>query len=409
MVTARWVHAGKKLAGSPTLIFLIALAARIRVMWQLLPGHAWINIYPLNEPSRVAWALVCGFGYSSPWPGTRLAPTAVLPPAYPFLLAGIFKIAGAYSIASLWIATSLNALFSACTAVLILQLGKRDFGDATGILAAWLWAVWLYEAVMPIRLWESSLAALLLSLTLWWLPRLAESRSWWPWWRFGILAGVLAQANTTMLGLFPCFYAWLWVRPTMRKPIPRKFLIASLMVFVLSLVPWSVRNCYVFHRILPLRDNFGLELWIGNHEAATEAQHYPNAFPLIDPTEYNQLGEIPFMETKLHAAVRFIRQHPVDFLRFSARRLVYFWIKPRGSWWFAPSLLAWAGMILALYRDRNGALPYALVMLVFPLVYYVAHTFPTYRHPIEPVVLLLAAFALGQIARICFRLVKTSA
>jgi len=408
MDIARWVRAGKNLAASPALIFLVALAARIRVLWQLLPAHAWINFYPWNEPSHIAWALVSGFGYSAPWRGTPIAPTAQQPPVFPLLMAAIFKIAGAYSLTSLWIATSLNALFSACTAVLILRLGKRDFGDATGILAAWIWSVWLYEAVVSIRLWESSLAALLLSLILWWLPQLAESRRAWPWCLFGVLAGISAHTNTTMLALIPCFYAWLWANPKTRRPIPRRFLIASLAIFVLTLVPWSIRNYRAFQRVLPLRDNFGLELWIGNHPGATEAQQYPSAFPLLDPTEYNQLGEIPFMELKLHAAMQFIREHPASFLRLSAYRFVYFWSEPHGSWWFAPSLLAWMGMMLALRRDPASASPYALAMLIFPLIYYVTHTFPSYRHPIEPVVLLLATFSLWQIAKMCFRVLKTA-
>ena len=178
---------------------------------------------------------------------------------------------------------------------------------------------------------------------------------------------------------------------------------ASMVVFILTLVPWSVRNYRAFHRVLPLRDNFGLELWIGNHEGANEAQQYPRAFPLLDPTEYNQLGELPFMEGKFHAAIQFIRDHPASFLRLSAYRFAYFWSEPRGSWWFVPSLLAWAGMVLALRRHPASASPYALVILVFPTVYYLTHTFPSYRHPMEPVVLLLASFALWQIASLCFR------
>ena len=410
MAIARWVQAGKKLAGSPGLIFVIALAARIRVLWQLLPAHAWINFYPWNEPSHIAWALVSGFGFSSPWRGTPIAPTAQQPPVFPFLMAAIFKIAGAYSLTSLWIATILNALFSACTAALILRLGKRDFGDATGILAAWIWAVWLYEAVICVRLWESSLTALLLSLTLWWPPQLAESRRGWLWWLFGILAGISAHTNTTMLALFPCFYTWLCINPKTRRRIPRRLIVASIAIFILTLVPWTMRNYRVFHRVLPLRDNLGLELWVGNYEGAIEAQPYPypRAFPLIDPTEYNQLGEIGFMDLKLHTGLQFIRDHPARFLRFSVYRVFFFWTEPRGSWWFVPSLMAWVGMVLALRRYPASASPYALVMLVFPLVYYLTHTFPSYRHPMEPVVLLFASFALWRLAGRCFRSLRNA-
>jgi 4-amino-4-deoxy-L-arabinose transferase-like glycosyltransferase len=406
MAFAHWTHAGKRVFASPALIFVVALAARIEVLRNLLPSHAWINFYPWNEPSRIAWSLVSGFGFSSPWPHTPIAPTAQQPPVFPFLMAAIFKIAGAYSLPSLWIATSLNALFSACTAVLILQIGKRDFGDATGILAAWIWSLWVYEAVVCVRLWESSLSALLLCLTLWWLPKLAASQRWWAWCMFGILAGFSAQTNTTMLALFPCFYVWLWMKSGARFRYSRKLLAASIAVFILALVPWTVRNYLAFHRLLPLRDNFGLELWVGNYDGAIEAQPYPypRAFPLIDPTEYNQLGEMRFMDLKLQAGLQFVREHPGHFLRFTAYRCYFFWTDPKASWWFVPSLLAWAGMALALRRDPVSASPFALVMLIFPLVYYVTHTFPSYRHPMEPVVLLFASFASLHLANRLLRL-----
>jgi hypothetical protein len=394
MGIGQWVRAGRKLASSPVLIFAVALAARVRVLWQLLPEHAWINFYPWNEPSRIAWALVSGYGYSSPWRGTPLLPTAQQPPVFPLIMAGIFKIGGAYAMTSLWMATLLNATFSGCTAVMILRLGKRDFGEATGILAAWIWAIWLYEAVICVRLWESSLTALLLVLTLWWLPRLAESREWRDWCLFGLLAGFSSLTNTTMLAMFLCFYAWMWMGRRAQTASVKKFVVVSVAVFVLALAPWTVRNYLTFHRVMPLRDNFGLELWIGNYEGVTEAQLYPGAFPLLDPTEYNRLGEVPFMEEKLHEGLGFIREHPAEFARLSGVRFVLFWTEPKGSWWFAPSVLAWIGMALALKRHAATAIPYAIVMVVFPLVYYITHTFPSYRHPIEPVVLLLAAFTL---------------
>jgi hypothetical protein len=34
------------------------------------------------------------------------------------------------------------------------------------------------------------------------------------------------------------------------------------------------------------------------------------------------------------------------------------------------------------------------VIVVFPAIYYVTHTTPRYRHPIDPIIVLLAAYAL---------------
>jgi uncharacterized protein (DUF2252 family) len=45
-----------------------------------------------------------------------------------------------------------------------------------------------------------------------------------------------------------------------------------------------------------------------------------------------------------------------------------------------------------------GRAPLAIVMVVFPIVYYVTHSRVTYRHPIEPEILLLAAYAVVRFA-----------
>ena len=379
-----------RIAESSGVVFLIALTIRVWVLAQLLPQKAWDYFYRYNEPSRIAWALVSGFGYSSPWPNTPLAPTAQQPPIYPLIVAGIFKLAGAYSYRSLWVAVGLNAVFSSLTAVMILRLGKRDFGSLAGVLAAWVWACWMYEAAVAVRLWESSLSALLLICALLMLPRL-KAPSLPLWLLFGFLAAVASLTNTTLLSVFPFFWVWLWAGYRQRGQSCRNQLAASLAVFVLAMLPWTIRNYEVFHRLMPVRDNFGLELWIGNHQGVTH--QYDSDFPVLDPSEYNRLGEIRFMESKRDIALQFIGQHPAEFLRLSARRSFKYWTEPGSVVWFLLSVVAWSGMILVLRRKGLDALPYLIVVLIFPLVYYVTHTFPTYRHPTEPVMLLLGAYA----------------
>ena len=378
------------LVSSPRIVFLVALTARLWVLFQLLPNNAWRYFYQYNEPSRIAWALVSGFGYSSPWANTPLTPTAQQPPMYPLLLAGIFELAGSYSYLSLWIAVALNAVFSALTAVLILQIGKRTFGTSIGILAAWVWSCWQYEAVVSIRLWESSLSALLLTVGLLLLPELGGSIRPWRWLVFGALAGVAALTNTTLLSVFWLFWMWLWIGYRRRGRSCNKPLMASVAVCVLTVVPWTMRNYETFRRLVPMRDNFGLELWIGNHEG--EARLNGDDFQRM-VAEYGRLGELRFMDTKRQIAVQFIRQHPGSFLRLSAQRFFKYWSAPDGSVWLLVSLLAWQGMIVALWQKGLEAVPYAIVLVMFPLVYYVTHSGSTYRHPAEPVILMLAACA----------------
>jgi Dolichyl-phosphate-mannose-protein mannosyltransferase len=384
-----------KLVESPAVVFVIAVSMRLWAASQLLPEKAGPYFYRYNEPSRIAWALVSGHGYSSPWPNTPLLPTAQQPPLYPLLLAAIFRVFGAYSLSSLWTGVGLNAIFAALTAIVMLRIGAATFGRPAGVLSAWVWACWLYEAAVSIRLWESALSTLWLSIALLFLPTVAASTRASRWLVFGLLAGVAGLTNTTLLALFPFFWLWLGIRCRGQGRSWNRLLLASVAMCVLVVTPWTIRNYVVFHQLIPLRDNFGLEFWVGNHEKTDGS-----VFPLSDPAEYNRLGEIQFMEAKRQAALEFIRRHPQQFGRLLIRRARLFWTEPEGSAWPWISLLAWLGVLLMVWHKGIEAMPYLVALLIFPLVYYLTHTFPTYRHPIEPVMLLLAAYAtvsLGEI------------
>jgi Dolichyl-phosphate-mannose-protein mannosyltransferase len=379
-----------KLVESPAVIFVIAVGMRLWTASQVLPE----NFYRYNEPSRIAWALVSGHGYSSPWPNTPLLATAQQPPGYPLLLAAIFRVSGAYSISSLWTAVALNAIFAGLTAIAILRIGVTAFGTPVGILAAWVWACWLYEAAVCIRLWESALSALWLSIAFLFLPAIAASPRASRWLAFGLLAGVAGLTNTTLLAVFPFLWLWLWISCRSHGRSCNRLLLISVAMCLLVLTPWTIRNYVVFHRLIPMRDNFGLEFWGGNHDVTNR-----NDFPLFNPAEYNRLGEIRFMESKLHDGLQFVRQHPRQFWRLTLGRVRLFWTEPEGSAWLWISLLAWLGEFVALRRKGIEAVPYLAVLLTFPPVYYITHTFPTYRHPIEPELLVLAAYATVSVAK----------
>jgi hypothetical protein len=381
------------LVNSPAAVFLFALFVRFWVIAQLLPEHAKSGFYFPNEPSRVAWAIISGFGYSSPWPHTLMSPTAVLPPIYPYLLAGIFKIAGIYSYSSLWIAVGLNAVFSAVSAVLILKLGKQEFGAPCGVLAAWTWAAWLYEAVVSIRLWESSLSTLLLLSSVFLLTKLSQSLKMSQWILFGFLAGIAALTNTTLLSLFPFFWLWLWLSYRRRGLFYGKWVLVSIATCLITLLPWTVRNYIALHKLIPVRDNLGLELWVGNHQGVTHLYDFPASFPLHDPTEFNRVGELRFMELRRDEAVQFIRQHPEQFLHLTAERCFYYWTTPELYVWLPISVMAWLGAALTLRHKGMEAVPYIIILIVFPGIYYVTHPWPTYRHPVEPIMLLMSAYA----------------
>jgi hypothetical protein len=59
----------------------------------------------------------------------------------------------------------------------------------------------------------------------------------------------------------------------------------------------------------------------------------------------------------------------------------------------ALTLLTLTGLWRAWQVDRNIAMPYMLVFVFFPLVYYFTHPEDYYRRPIDPQFVVLAAYA----------------
>src|ERR1700688_4998344 len=87
---------------SPYAMIVTALILRLVVM-----GFAYkIQLDPAQdhwtfgwETGRVARSIVTGHGFSSPYPEPS-GPTALMPPVYEYLLAGVFKLFGIYTAAS---------------------------------------------------------------------------------------------------------------------------------------------------------------------------------------------------------------------------------------------------------------------------------------------------------------------
>jgi len=98
------------------------------------------------EMGRIARAMANSYGFSDPFIG-HTGPTAWLPPLYPLVLAGVFKLFGVYTTQSDWVILTLNSIVSAATAPAIYEIASRCYKDKKlAIWSAWLWA--LYPAAM---------------------------------------------------------------------------------------------------------------------------------------------------------------------------------------------------------------------------------------------------------------------
>jgi len=181
----------------------------------------------------------------------------------------------------------------------------------------------------------------------------------------------------------------------------------------LVLVPWIVRNQLVFHGQVFLRSNFGLELWLGNNPEVPASWSWwlhPTE-SIKEKEEFLRLGEIAYMREKKRAAIQFIKIHPADSMRFQYHRFMETWTgfgEPFLDIWrgagaalraelalnYALTVLMLFGLLGARRSLSLDSLPLVNVIVLFPAVYYVTHTTPRYRHPIDPIIVILAAYAL---------------
>src|SRR5437016_5064439 len=101
-------------------------------------------------------------------------------------------------------------------------------------------------------------------------------------------------------------------------------------------------------------------------------------------------GEARFMAVRQREAILYIRSAPEDFLVRTGKRLEDFWLRP---WPFVYFILVG----LALWGFRQAPRPLAaftaVLFLLYPVPFYVTQTSwaTSYRHPIEPLLLLMAA------------------
>jgi 4-amino-4-deoxy-L-arabinose transferase-like glycosyltransferase len=407
----------------PWLIFWIALFVRIAYMtfartWHIRTVYPWDFSFGY-EMGRVARALVTGYGFADPFIG-HTGPTAWVPPLYPWILAGVFRLAGVYTAASAWIILAFDCLLNALMIPLIWEIGLRCFNPRVALWSAWLWA--LYPAAMQYAvrwIWEMTLTAFLFTCVLVLTLRMlrigdpqgspAPAPTLRSWAFFAILWGLIALSDPSLCLFLPVAGIWILLGVPHRSLLPRQIACAAVaaLIFAACLAPWTWRNDRVFHRFVPIRANFGAELYLGNGPGATGLlMEYDHPFQAPDQLRlYHHMGEIAYCQWRGDLAKRIIAANPGRFLALSLRRVYYFWfsVPHPGDEGFVneygrnlnfqfTSLVGLFGLALALRRRAPAAWLFFWAFLLLPATYYFVTVHARFRHPLEPLITVLAAY-----------------
>jgi hypothetical protein len=434
----------------PWVIFWVALAVRLAYVmlahtYRIRPyddhfGFGW-------EMGRIARALATGYGYADPFRG-HTGPTTWVTPGYPLIIAGVFKLFGIFTPFSAWVLIAFNCLLNALMVRTTWEIAARCFNTSVARWSAWIWA--LYPAAMQYAvkwIWEMSLTAFLFSWVLVLALRMrgvgesdVPAASVRRWAIFGLLWGLIALSNPSLLLFLPVCGLWiLWgvfqshpfgklragpfgkdrrkdgapealvsaksYRAQLRLQIPG--VVLASVICIACIAPWIYRNWVAFHHFVPMRGNLGAELYMGNGPGAIgllmEYDH-----PFQDAAQlrlYTQMGELKYAKVRGDMAKAVIRENPKHFLILCVKRVYYFWFSVphpgdeglvaeygRSLNFQFTSIAGLLGLALALKRQVPGAVLFAWAFLLLPLVYYMVTVHARFRHPLEPLIAILSVY-----------------
>jgi 4-amino-4-deoxy-L-arabinose transferase-like glycosyltransferase len=393
----------------------------VRVLYITL-AHSY-RLRPFQEHSEFGWemgriarALATGRGYADPFVG-HTGPTAWVPPLYPLLLATVFKLFGIYTAKSAWVILTINGVFSAATAIFVYEIAARCYNRQVAVWSAWLWA--LYPAAMQYAVrwvWEMSVTTMLFTMALALALRMRgigdtspeEARqTTMQWLGFGALWGLIALSNPTLLLFLPVCGIWVllgaraWVHGLNNAAL-------AALLFLAILAPWAWRNWRVFHAVVPIRSNFGVELWAWNNPDANAISLGAPIAPTVGDRRYiayATMGEIAYAKSCEALAKSWIRGHPVQFALLSLKRFYFYWASVphpvdnhplieygRELGYCFLSLSGLLGLGVSLRRAIPGAWLFAWAFLLLPLTYYFVSVAARFRHPLEPLIAILSVY-----------------
>jgi 4-amino-4-deoxy-L-arabinose transferase-like glycosyltransferase len=392
---------------APWLVFWIAFA--VRVVYLTLAHTYRVRPYDDHmlfgeEMGRIARALAMGYGFADPFRG-HTGPTAWVGPLFPLLLGGIFKLFGVFSPLSAWVILTFNSLFSALTARTIWEIAARCFSRNVAQWSAWIWA--LYPAAMQYAVrwfWDTSLSTFLFSLALVLALRLRVDGSLGRWALFGLVWGLTGLSNPALLIFLPACGLWVLAGASERQA---SGVVLAAVLFTACLGVWTWRNWVAFHHFVPTRGNFGAELYLGNGPGSTGLlMEYDHPIQAPDQLRlYTRMGEIAYSRMRGDQAMEAMHADPLHFAQNSLKRVFFFWAGvphpvsatpwveyARSLNFIFASVCGLLGLALALRRKVPAAGLFAWAFLLLPLVYYGVAAHARFRHPLEPLMVILGVY-----------------
>jgi 4-amino-4-deoxy-L-arabinose transferase-like glycosyltransferase len=299
---------------------------------------------------------------------------------------------------------------------LIALTALRLFGSRTtafiaaSIAALYPFLVFYQGLLLSETLFDTFLLAGMLAL-LWWRDRGARIDMALVIATVLFALATLTKATLTFLPpLLMAATAWI-AGVSLRRSLV--ILAAALCLYAACLAPWWIRNATLFHSFVPMTTGAAMNLYLGNNPRnltggiswATDVDYAEAQRLLAIP------DEIERQRTFSRIALDYIKAEPLTFVRNAAKKFVRFWnVVPNAAEYqtplyaviaalsFGPVLLLALGCAAWRWRQWRDLAPIYLMIGYFTFVHVITIASLRYRLPIEPLLIILAAAALGALA-----------
>ncbi len=369
-------------------------------------------------------------------------------PFYPYVLAGF-----AHVTSSMDAVRAAQALVGAVSVILIFKLGKLTLGRSSGIIAAFLAAIYVPFIFFEGELLEISLVLAFLEGTLILLVLARKRSSRWLAALAGVLLGLAALGKPNLLLFAPTGAIWLYMAALSRHGVSgrgtsrrdprradqthtdrtragsrRRAAIMGIVFFMatgVTILPATIHNYRSSGDLIPVSSNGGINLFIGNHPGAPGVFRVPPEMrfdlrlaskEVAERSTGRPLSDGEVSDYWAGQAFRFARSYPNAWARQIGRKFVLFWnhfeipnhydinfVKrlapvlrnPIGTFAVLAPLGILGLVLAAARRKRTGLLiAFATTFMVSVMPFFVT---ARYRLAIVPVLLVGAGFAVTEI------------
>ncbi len=370
----------------------------------VLPG-----IHDQVSYDALARSLLAGRGYSftEKWyPFTPAnTPTAHWSFIYPLYLAGIYALTGYHPLAARLVQ---GAVGGALICFLVYLIGRRVVNEHTGLVGAGLAAGYGYFIYYSVALMTETFFIVLVLFSLYLSLELKEKPALTRWALLGLALGMAGLLRQTVLLFVPFLLIWLFWE-LRKERIRWWYFTVPVVVIILLIAPWTIRNYLVYHQFLPLNSNAGYALFASNNpNLGTNWRNDEVVVPV--PEELTGQNEAELNQALTRKGIEFILADPKRYLWLNLdKTLEYFKFWPSSDsgpisnlnrvlsfGLYLPFMLL--GLCLSFSRWRSFVALY-LFSVIHTGIHLLTWPSPRYRLPVDAVLMVFAALALLELAR----------